>query len=197
MSESSAATNAALPALPARSVLFLVTGSVNAALVPYWFHWLRQAYPDLTVHAVVTESAQRFVTVEALRRLVSGSVWTDSWDDPNLPTEAHVSLADIADCYAVFPATLDFTMRLAGGFGNTPALLALQMTTKPIVLAAAHPASNAVVEEMTTRLLKRENVAFSPTVPSYSVGKKKWEGETGFYLPGVLETLNKLLSSTT
>ncbi|MFJ3219172.1 hypothetical protein ACIPLC_24990 [Kitasatospora sp. NPDC086801] len=63
-----------------------------------------------------------------------------------------------ADVLAVFPATLDFAMRLAAGRCNTPATMALQITDKPIVLATAFPTSNAVERNMEL-LLSRGGLA--------------------------------------
>ncbi|GGN43438.1 hypothetical protein GCM10012285_24850 [Streptomyces kronopolitis] len=105
---------------------------------------------------------------------------------------AHLDLQERADAFAVFPATLDFTMRLASGGCSSPATMTLQITEKPIVLATAFPGSNPVIEGNLSRLLERPNNALSQTVPAYSVGKKKWAAETGFHMPLVLETLDKL-----
>lgn len=136
----------AIPDLGEKRILFIVTGSINAALTPYWLHWLRQSFPRITSDLLVTRSAQRFVTLDALRRLVGGDVWTDDYTDPSLPESAHVEIGERVDAFAVFPATLDFAMRLASGNCDTPATMALQITEKPIVLATAFPAGNAVVE---------------------------------------------------
>ncbi|MEU8870357.1 flavoprotein [Streptomyces javensis] len=185
-----------LPELAGKRFLFVVTGSINAALTPFWFHWLRQTHTAISSHAIVTRSAQRFVTREALRHLVEGTVWTDDWDDPELPPSAHISLDAEVDGYAVFPATIDFTMRLAAGASNTPASMALQITKKPIVLATAFPESNEIIEAQLKALLRRPNVKLSGTVPAYSVGKGAWTGETGFYMPSVLEAMRNLIVVT-
>ncbi|MEV6806803.1 flavoprotein [Streptomyces sp. NPDC051132] len=170
-----------------KRLLFVVTGSINAALVPFWMHWLRQSFPLITSDILVTRSAQRFVTKEALCRLVEGRVWTDDFDEPDLPQSAHVEIEEKADGFAVFPSTLDFAMRLAAGDCGSPATMALQITEKPIVLATAFPGSNPVIETHMARLLSRPNLALSDTVSAYSVGKKKWDRQTGFHLPLVLQ----------
>ncbi|MFD4401015.1 flavoprotein [Kitasatospora sp. NPDC058478] len=187
--------NQEIPDLGEKRILFIVTGSINAALTPYWLHWLRQSFPRITSDLLVTRSAQRFVTLDALRRLVGGDVWTDDYADPSLPESAHVEIGERVDAFAVFPATLDFAMRLAAGNCNTPATMALQITEKPIVLATAFPAGNAVVERNMELLLQRPNVSVSQTVAAYSVGKRKWEGETGFYLPSVLKELEGMFDA--
>jgi len=185
----------AAPHFSGERIVFLVTGSINAALVPYWLNWLRVMYPQVVSHVAVTRSAHRFISKEPLRRLVDGSVWTDDWDDPNLPDAAHIEIDDMTDCYAVFPATLDCTMRLAGGRSDTPLLLTLQTTEKPIALATAFPGRNQLIDNMTQRLLQRPNIELTSTVPAYSVGRKSWSGETGFFMPSVLTALERMLGS--
>lgn len=176
-----------------KRIVFVVTGSINAALVPFWMHWLRQNFPSITSDMLVTRSAQRFVTKEALCRLVEGQVWIDSFDDHTLPQSAHIEIQERADGFAVFPATLDFAMRLATGDCSSPATMALQITTKPIVLATAFPGSNPIIEANMSRLLQRSNIALSETVAAYSVGKKEWAGETGFHMPWVLQKIGTML----
>lgn len=186
-----------LPAPPfsGKRIMFFVTGSINAALVPYWLNWFRVMYPGVVSNVAVTRSARRFVTVDALRHLVDGLVWTDDWDDSDMPDAGHVEIDGSTDCYAIFPATLDCTMRLANGRSNTPMLLTLQLTKKPIVLAAALPGTNPLVDDLLQRLLQRANVGLAANVPAYSVGRKSWSAETGFFLPAVLASLEKLFDS--
>src|SRR2546423_1511040 len=103
------ATTAAESNASSKRILFVVTGSINAALVPFWMHWLQQNHPHITSDILLTQSAQRFVTKDALCRLVGGQVWTDDFNDPSLPLSAHMDLQERADAFAVFPATIDFT----------------------------------------------------------------------------------------
>ncbi|MFE5396632.1 hypothetical protein ACFQ9U_18990 [Streptomyces sp. NPDC056568] len=84
-----------------------VTGSISAAPVPRWIHWLRQTHTELTVNVSVTRSAERFVSVRALRHIADGRVWTDFWDDPELPGEVNSGECGASECFLVFPATLD------------------------------------------------------------------------------------------
>jgi phosphopantothenoylcysteine synthetase/decarboxylase len=181
------------PDFTAERLFLLVTGSINAALVPYWLHWLRQLYPDLVTHVAVTRSAERFVTREAVQQLVTGQVVLDSWDA--VPAKLnHVAMNDMTDCFAVFPATTDSVMRLGAGRCDSPLLMTLQATDKPIGVAATFPATNPVIKDVLQRLALRHNVRFAPEVPAYSVGKNSWAGATGFFLPSLLETLEALLT---
>lgn len=185
--------SAARPEFDAERLFVLVTGSINAALVPHWLHWFRHVYPSVTTHVAITRSAERFVTRAAVEQLVTGHVYLDSWDAVPAKTN-HVAMSDMTDCFAIFPATTDSVMRLSSGRSDTPLLMTLQATEKPIGIAATFPASNGVIEEMLSRLALRSNVRFAPSVPAYSVGKQSWSGATGFFLPSLLETLQKMLS---
>jgi hypothetical protein len=183
------------PTFSAQRLTLLVTGSVNAALVPYWLHWLAQAYPNLETSVLVTRTAEQFVTIPALSALVTGDVWRDSWDEPKLPKSPHIELVQRSDCFAVFPATLHTTMRLAQGSCESPALMSLQLTRKPVVIAPSFPGTNEIIEHHRLLLSQRPNVAFSRAVPAFSVGQRSWGGETGFFLPLVLEKLEELLGT--
>ncbi|MBX9719222.1 MAG: hypothetical protein K2X36_10340 [Microbacteriaceae bacterium] len=180
------------PPFTAETLLLLVTGSISAALVPYWLNWLRQMYPALVTHVTVTRSAERFVTVEALRHLVIGEVYRDDWDDANLPKSGHMALEEMAECFGVFPATVHTAMRLANGHCDSPTLYALQTTTKPIAIAPTFPGTNEVIESRMEALRTRPNVVVTGTVPAFSVSKQAWTAGTGFFMPLLLEALERL-----
>lgn len=182
------------PSLDIKKLILVVTGSINAALVPYWLNWFRTAYPEVIVSLIITRSAEQFVTYDALKHLANGSVWKDSWDEPDLPGGSHIGLDNSADCFGIFPATLDYTMRLASGRSNSPSLMALQLTEKPIAVAASFPGTNPVHIESLMKLQLRENVAFTETVAAFSVGRKAWSGQTGFFMPLLASTLAELIS---
>lgn len=184
------------PPLAARRMVMWVTGSVSAALVPYWLNWLGQMYPDLSVSVVVTRSAARFVSIEALAHLASGEVWRDEWDAQGGTPTTHVELEQSADCFVVFPATLNSAMSLASGAAHSPALMCLQLTSKPVVVAPSFPGTNILIEDQLGRLVKRHNLALSEPVPAFSVGKKQWSGESGAFMPLVIEKLNHLFAAS-
>ncbi|MEX5297018.1 flavoprotein [Kocuria sp. CPCC 205268] len=172
-----------------------VTGSVNAALVPHWLNWLRIFYPDLTVSMSVTHSALRFVTLDSLRLLSSGSVWIDAWDSPDIPSGVHNGLDEDTECFGIFPATLNTTMRLAAGLSDSPMLMALQLTRRPIAVATSFPGTNPLIDQRLEDLQRRNNIIFTPQVPAYSVSQDQWKGGTGFFMPFLLETLETKLSA--
>ncbi|MFJ9622549.1 CypD family RiPP peptide-cysteine decarboxylase [Streptomyces sp. NPDC101181] len=169
-----------------------VTGSISAALVPWWVHWLRDLHPGLTVNVSVTRSATRFVTVRALRHLVNGQVWVDCWDDPGLPAEVNHGRSGGSECFLVFPATLDTLMRLAQGRADSPALLMLQVTTGPIVIADTLPGSNEIVESHLRVLRLRPNVGFAPRVTGVRASSRS-ATEIGFNLPGAITVANEMV----
>lgn len=184
-----------VPPYTPRQLTLGISGSVNAALVPHWLLWMRHLYPHVRTDVVVTRSAERFVTVEALQLIATGTVWRDSWDE-TLPDGSWSGIESNTTAYAVFPATLDLAMRLANGSTNTPLLMALQCTSKPIVLAPAFPGSNEIVETRLDDLQLRPNVALVDDMPAYSLGSKSWSGRTGFLLPAVLQLLESMIDTS-
>lgn len=169
-----------------------VTGSISAALVPWWLHWLRELHADLVVNVSVTRSATRFVTVRALRHLANGQVWSDSWDDPELPPEVNTGESGASECFLLFPATLDTLMRLAQGRADSPALLMLQVTNRPIVIADTLPGGNEIVQRHVEALGLRPNVGFAPRVTGVRAGSRA-KAEVGFNLPGAITVANEML----
>ncbi|WP_326657352.1 CypD family RiPP peptide-cysteine decarboxylase [Streptomyces sp. NBC_00385] len=169
-----------------------VTGSISAALVPWWIHWLRQMNPDVVVNVSVSRSATQFVTVRALRHLANGQVWADSWEDPSLPPEVNSGQSGAAECFIVFPATLDTLMRLAQGRADSPALMMLQVTDRPIVIADTIPGSNEIVESNLKTLLLRPNVEFAPRVTGVRASNRA-AAEVGFNLPGAIVVANEMV----
>ncbi|WP_083308372.1 flavoprotein [Rothia sp. HMSC065G12] len=171
-----------------------ITGSVNAALVPYWINWSRRIYHDLIVTASVTESACRFVSIDALKSLTDGKAWIDSWGS-DYPIQVHEGLEKYTDAVAIFPASINTIMQLASGFTNTPMQMAIQLTRLPVSIARAFPGDNNIIEDKLNNLIsKRDNIVISKEMPAYSLSKKSWGGSTGFYYPFVLQSLQDLIS---
>lgn len=91
------------PPLALARLTLVITGSINAALVPYWLNWFRNAYPDVLVNVIITPTSERFVTFDALKNLINGEVWRDRWDDPGLPGGSHLGLDELTAGFGVFP----------------------------------------------------------------------------------------------
>jgi phosphopantothenoylcysteine synthetase/decarboxylase len=176
-------------------LLVVGSGSVSAAFLPFWLNWVRHTYPELTVQVVLTRSAQRFVTGDALSGLTGRAVLTDEWPVGPNPRALHVHLAQWPQAIAVYPATMHLLARFALGLADTPTLLALHCTKVPIALAAALPPgcwdSPAMARHRTT-LAELDNVAVLPPVPGLSMTTGEHTGshpDTFAKLLGRLESL--------
>ncbi|SDZ55844.1 CypD family RiPP peptide-cysteine decarboxylase [Herbiconiux ginsengi] len=171
-----------------------VSGSISASLVPWWIHWLRYTNPDVVVNLSVSENAHRFVSVDALDHLANGEVWSDSWSSPSLTSGWRLGGTGRSQCIIVFPATLDTVMRLSQGRADTPALMMMQITNLPIVIAEVSPAENEVIGFWREILLRRSNVSFAPEVEGTRADDRS-TARNGFNFPGALAVVNAALST--
>jgi phosphopantothenoylcysteine decarboxylase/phosphopantothenate--cysteine ligase len=190
MTETEPASNA--PAFGARRLLLIGSGAVNVAFLPFWLNWLTLSYPQLEIQIVLTRSAEKFVTRAALTALAHHEVLPDAWPDEPQPGARHVELVEWADAVAVFPATMHFLARLALGVADTPALLALQCTPAPIVLAPALPPygwQSPAVTGHVAALRRRPNVVIAPPRPGPSVTTGRDDGWIPPPFPTVLRFL--------
>lgn len=152
-------------------VLLLVTGSVSAAFLPFHLVWLRQNHPEVAPTLVLTRAATRFVSVAALTALADAPVHLDDWAEFDPGAAPHVEWSTGVDAAVVYPATLDHLGRLARGGADTPALLALQLLTGPLVLAPALPPGGLTSHAFTTAaelLAARPAVTVLDPVPGRS-----------------------------
>ncbi|MEU2030512.1 flavoprotein [Nocardia amamiensis] len=162
---------ATAPDLRVAKLLFVVSGSVQAASAPAWLLWLRSTYKNIQVRVVVTRTALRFVTMEALSAVGQCDVQIDAWSDDS-GHALHVELATWAEAIIVHPATMDFIARYAVGLGNSPALLAMQCTDASIVVCPAVPPGaehNPALRRNISELSARENVVVMPCLPGVSL----------------------------
>jgi phosphopantothenoylcysteine decarboxylase/phosphopantothenate--cysteine ligase len=160
------------PEFSSERLLVVITGALSAAFIPGWLTWLRTGYPDLTVRPVVTRSAQRFVTLDAVTTLCGQPAMSDEWPAHVTGPAPHVELSQWPDAIFVYPASLNFLARLALGMGDTPALLALQCTTAPIALAPSLPPqglNSPAYHSHKATLEQRPNVVFAQPKPGFSV----------------------------
>lgn len=183
-----------LPAFEGAELHLHVAGSIGASLVPWWIHWLRFTSPGVVVNASVSPRAQRFVTPEALREIGGGEVWVDDWTQPELPRSWRSGRTGESECIIVFPATLDTVMRLSQGRASSPALMMMQMSKLPIVIADAIPAENPVIEHWRGILELRENVHFTPRVTGARADDRSTH-KNGLNFPGAIVTANAAISA--
>lgn len=183
------------PRLGAHRLLYVASGGLQAMFVPMWLQWLRTSYPDLAVRYVVTRSATRFTTRTSLA-VAAGDAegMVDEW--PEQPESAlHVDLALWPDAVLVHPATFDFVARLSAGFGDSPAMLALQCTTAPIVICPALPPNgfrNPAYRRNVSELAERENVTVLPPVRGRSMSTGHEGVGTVAHLPTAIASLEEL-----
>ncbi|MDI6099142.1 flavoprotein [Actinoplanes sp. NEAU-A12] len=131
------------PQIGFRRLLLVGTGALTVTHLPFWVNWIKECYPDVEVRVMLTPSATRFVTVDALTALTGRPVTVDSWTRlPSWPAP-HLELADWPDAILVHPAGLHFLARLALGLADTPLQLALQLTPAVIGIAPALPPGHA------------------------------------------------------
>ncbi|MFO7253143.1 MAG: flavoprotein [Actinomycetes bacterium] len=183
----------AAPELGISRLLFVVTGAVAAAHTPFWLEWLRGAHPELEIRTVLTRSARRFVTPAALTACSGGEVFLDEWPEDETAAR-HVEWQQWADAIVVYPATLNFVARFALGLADTPALLAAQCATVPVVLAPALPPNgldSAAYQAHWTALQRRRNVAVAPPQPGLSATTRRHDAWAPALLPDVLKLLEQ------
>ncbi|MEV6678656.1 flavoprotein [Streptomyces erythrochromogenes] len=165
------ATAVPAPALGISRLLLVVTGAVAAAELPYWLGWLRSTYPSLELRIGVTASAERFVSRVTLAGHSGAEVLPDRWTEDEVHAR-HVLWTEWAEAVVVAPATLHFMARLALGLADSPALLAAQCTTAPVVLLPALPPGglhSAAYRAHHAALAARPNVAVLPPRPGLSM----------------------------
>ncbi|MBY6350959.1 flavoprotein [Rhodococcoides corynebacterioides] len=155
---------APIPATASERLLLIATGSIASADLPFWVQWLADSYPDLQTTVVLTRSALRFVTPQALRCRPRTTVVIDEWaaDDDAV----HVDWAEWADGVVVFPAGLDYLSRYANGLAGSPSLMALHCTRAPVVFAPALPpgaVTSAAFERVLAVVAEHPGVGVLPT----------------------------------
>ncbi|MFF6998419.1 flavoprotein [Streptomyces sp. NPDC008313] len=195
MAENPPPPEAPAPEFGGRKVLFAGTGSLGVMFMPMWLNWLRTAYPDIEVRTVLTRSAQRFVTRDAVTAFAGGTVLQDVWPDEPEEGATHVQLAQWPDTVVVHPATYSFVSRLALGVADTPLLLALQCTAAPIAVAPALPPGGAEsygYRRHVAALAERPNVTVVPPQPGYSVTTGGPGATVATPLPAVIPALERL-----
>lgn len=178
------AAAAAGPPPPALSrLLLVVTGSSSAATMPFWLNWLGEIHPTTEVKVVLTRSAQRFVTRQGMSGHRSGEALVDVWPDDD-GCARHVEWAEWAEGFLVYPATFHFLARLALGLADSPALLAAQCTTAPLVVAPALPPGgwqSPACTQHVTALSARPHTVVLPPRPGIS----KTTGRPDAWAPGL------------
>jgi len=127
-------------------ILLVIAGGIAAYKALDLIRRLRER--DCDVRAVMTRSAQEFVTPLAVGALTGGTVFADLFSREEEHDVGHIRLAREADAVVVAPATADLMARMAGGHADDLATAVLLATRAPVLLAPAmnpamwsHPAT--------------------------------------------------------
>ncbi|MER5490002.1 peptide terminal cysteine decarboxylase LxmD [Streptomyces sp. NPDC002490] len=160
-----------------RRILLVGTGALSVAFLPFWINWFKNSPRQGELRVVLTRSARRFVSAEAVSVLSGRPVLVDDWGGPDGRGDGagtpvpHVELARWPDLVLVHPATLNFVSRYALGLADSPLLLALHSTDALVGVAPALPPAahrNPVVQGHLAALRARPGVVVAPTVSAVS-----------------------------
>ena len=118
-----------------KCVMLGITGSIAAVKTPAVISMLTGR--GVTVRAVLTANAARFVTPLSIRTLTRNPVVVSLWDEPESWEPGHIALAEAADLALVAPADANIIGKLACGIADDALSTELLTMRKPIILAPA------------------------------------------------------------
>jgi phosphopantothenoylcysteine decarboxylase / phosphopantothenate---cysteine ligase len=116
-------------------ILLIIGGGIAAYKSLDLIRRLRER--GLAVQVVMTQAAQKFITLLSAGAISGGKVFTDLFDPESEFDVGHIRLAREADLIVVAPATADLVAKLAGGHADDLATAVLLATDKKILLAPA------------------------------------------------------------
>jgi phosphopantothenoylcysteine synthetase/decarboxylase len=177
-----------------RRIVVMATGALGAAFLHSWLGWLRSTSPSTEIRVVLTPSALQFVGLGTLRGFGYEPL-VDSWSE-NEHRPVHVDLTQWAEGYLIHPATMNFVSRLAVGLCDSPAMLAIQGSTAPVVAAASAPPGfiqTPVWRQHCRTLEERPNVELLAPMKGYSVSDPELEGLPPVLFPVAAQALSAAL----
>ncbi|WP_416464812.1 bifunctional phosphopantothenoylcysteine decarboxylase/phosphopantothenate synthase [Sphingomonas sp. VDB2] len=116
-------------------VLLIVSGGIAAYKALELVRILRKR--GVAVRAVLTESAQQFVTPLSLGVLTEDQVFTHVFDLKDEQEIGHIQLSRQADLVVVAPATANILAKMANGIADDLATTLLLATDKPVLAVPA------------------------------------------------------------
>jgi len=116
-------------------VLLIVSGGIAAYKSLELVRQLRKR--GIAVRAVLTESAQQFVTPLSLGVLTEDHVYGDMFDLKEEREIGHIQLSRQADLIVVAPATANILAKMAAGIADDLATTILLATDKPVLAVPA------------------------------------------------------------
>lgn len=166
-----AASSAEVPAASGTNVVVGVCGAIAASSAPAFVTALQRR--GHTVEVALTETATRFVAVDALAAMVQREPKTSMWPVTAHAPVPHVALAQWADLVVIYPASATTIARLAHG-ELSELVAALALTTRaPVVIV---PSMNtdmleAPAVERNLEQLRADGFAIVAGVPSHEVAE--------------------------
>ena len=139
--------------LQGRRILLIIGGGIAAYKVLELIRRLRER--GASVRAVMTKSAENFITPLSVAALIGERVFTDLFDADDEHDIGHIRLSREADLIVVAPATADRLAKMAHGLADDLASAVLLATDKPVLVAPAmnprmweHPATRRNVGQL-------------------------------------------------
>jgi phosphopantothenoylcysteine decarboxylase/phosphopantothenate--cysteine ligase len=181
-------------------ILLGVTGGIAAYKAPDLVRSLGREGAHVSV--ILTKSARRFVTRDALRSVTHGPVLTNLFEQAALGTGpwftgappsslgmAHIGMAREADLILIAPATANAIGKLAHGLADDLLSTALLATRSPVLLA---PAMNVAMWE---HVAVRANVATLRGRGVHFVGPDEGELADGEWGLGRMATIEAIVAA--
>ena len=162
--------------LVSKRILLVIGGGVAAFKSLELIRRLRER--GVSVQAVLTPAAERFVTPLSASALSGAPVRQDLFNLTDEAEMGHIELSRSADLIVVAPATADFLAKMAQGHADDLASTTLLATDKPVLVA---PAMNV---RMWTHAATQRNVAQLKADGIAFVGPEEGEMACGEFGPG-------------
>ncbi|KEQ53162.1 bifunctional phosphopantothenoylcysteine decarboxylase/phosphopantothenate--cysteine ligase CoaBC [Sphingobium chlorophenolicum] len=118
-----------------KRILLIISGGIAAYKSLELVRLLRKR--GIAVRAVLTESAEKFVTPLSLGVLTEDHVYGDMFDLKEEREIGHIQLSRQADLVVVAPATANMLAKMAGGIADNLATTLLLATDKPVLAVPA------------------------------------------------------------
>jgi phosphopantothenoylcysteine synthetase/decarboxylase len=120
-------------------VTMVATGAVSAAHLPMYLSWLRRREAHGLERIVMTRSASHFVSPLSLRSIAGVPVIQDDWESFSTADLHHVELGESTDVILVYPATVNYLMRVSLLAFDTPSVAAIATGACTTVLCPSLP----------------------------------------------------------
>ena len=121
--------------LSGKNIVLGVTGSIACYKAADIASKLVQA--GAVVDAVLTQSAQKFISPLTFRSLTHRAVVIDLFDVDSAEAVEHVTMALRADAVLIAPATANVIAKIANGFADDALTTVVLATRAPVLLAPA------------------------------------------------------------